>query len=550
MPTLSESLQGRDLGDLLIIAELWGIELDAPDVRTGLARLVPAMLDQNLVEEVVNALSDDSLTVLEELVRRSRQPWAGFIRRYGELREMGPARRDRERPHLQPISPVEALWYRGLIERAFFDTPAGAEEFAYIPDDLLALLPLETNPSTGGLGRPAYPAEYAHPIPATDRLLDHACTLLAALRMGMTPLPAFETKLGSIGLPGLTSEAFLGLLTTTGLLDYSGLPIPDAARAFLEAPRGAALAQVVQAWLISNTFNELRLLPGLSAEGDWQNDPQRTRHAILNFLADVTPGAWWSLAAFVSTVRQQHPDFKRLAGDYDSWFLRDQQSGAFLRGFEHWDRVEGALLRYLICGPLHWMGILDLACPLPDNVPTAFRYSPWAAELLHGRPPSGIPAEELIGLQARSDARLFLSPRLARLARYQVARFCEWEKETPEAYAYRLTSASLGRARKQGLTVSHLLALLRRHAATVPPSLVRALERWEQHGTQARLEQFVVLRVTTSEIMQALRASRAARFLGEPLSPTAIAVKPGAWLKILAALAELGYLGEARLDGD
>jgi hypothetical protein len=230
MPTLSESLQGRDLGDLLIIAELWGIELDAPDVRTGLARLVPAMLDQNLVEEVVNALSDDSLTVLEELVRRSRQPWAGFIRRYGELREMGPARRDRERPHLQPISPVEALWYRGLIERAFFDTPAGAEEFAYIPDDLLALLPLETNPSTGGLGRPAYPAEYAHPIPATDRLLDHACTLLAALRMGMTPLPAFETKLGSIGLPGHHRSS--GLFRTANSRRSPSVPGSSARRSF------------------------------------------------------------------------------------------------------------------------------------------------------------------------------------------------------------------------------------------------------------------------------------------------------------------------------
>jgi hypothetical protein len=137
---------------------------------------------------------------------------------------------------------------------------------------------------------------------------------------------------------------------------------------------------------------------------------------------------------------------------------------------------------------------------------------------------------------------------LLRLARYQVARFCEWEKETPEGYHYRLTPLSLERARKQGLTVAHLLTLLRKHAKLVPPSLVRALERWEQHGTQARLEAMVVLRVTAPEVLQALRASRAARYLGEPLSPTAVAIKPGAEQKVLAALAELGFLGEARLN--
>ena len=46
MPTLAESLQGRDLGELRIIAELWGIELDAPDTRLAVQRLVPALLDR------------------------------------------------------------------------------------------------------------------------------------------------------------------------------------------------------------------------------------------------------------------------------------------------------------------------------------------------------------------------------------------------------------------------------------------------------------------------------------------------------------------------
>ena len=547
MPTLAESLQGRDLGELRIIAELWGLELDAPDARLALQRLAPALLDPALVEEVIAALPEAARAALDELARRGRQSWAGFLRRHGELREMGAGRRDRERPHLQPVSAVEVLWYRALLARAFFETPSGAQEFAYLPDDLLKLLPQPSGMPAAPLGRPAYPAEIAHVLLTGDRVLDHACTLLAALRLGLPPPSEFGEQ-PAAGLPPLTGTLLAKLLHAAGLLDRTGLPDPEPARSFLEAERGPALAHLAGAWLAADTFDELRLLPGLSAEGDWTNDPRRTRQAVLAFLSGVPPLAWWSLPAFVAAVRQQFPDFQRPAGDYDSWFLRHQASGEFLRGFEHWDAVDGALLRYLVCGPLHWLGIADLACPAPGSPPAAFRFTPWAADLLQGAAPSGLPPEETSGLLARSDARLFLPRRLQRLARYQVARFCEWEKETPEGYHYRLTPVSLERARKQGLTVAHLLALLRKHAAGVPPSLVRALERWEQHGAQARLEALVVLRVTVPEVLQALRASRAARYLGEPLSPTAVAIKPGAAHKVLAALAELGFLGDGRLD--
>ena len=53
---------------------------------------------------------------------------------------MGAARRDREKPHLNPASPAEVLFYRALLFRAFFNTDKGPQEFAYIPDDLLELV--------------------------------------------------------------------------------------------------------------------------------------------------------------------------------------------------------------------------------------------------------------------------------------------------------------------------------------------------------------------------------------------------------------------------
>ena len=58
-----------------------------------------------------------------------------------------------------------------------------------------------------------------------------------------------------------------------------------------------------------------------------------------------------------------------------------------------------------------------------------------------------------------------------------------------------------------------------------------------------------MLRVTSPDVMDKLRKSRATRFLGEPLSPTAVIVKPGAWEKVMSALTELGYLAERKENG-
>src|SRR5512141_1456546 len=120
MPDLSESLQGRDLGHLRIVASLWGVDFDAPDARVGVPRLVALLLNHAAVVETVEALPEPARLALTGLVGSDgRMSWPLFTRRFGSLREMGPARRDRERPYLNAnASPAEALWYRALLGRA------------------------------------------------------------------------------------------------------------------------------------------------------------------------------------------------------------------------------------------------------------------------------------------------------------------------------------------------------------------------------------------------------------------------------------------------
>lgn len=538
MPDLIHSLQERDLGFLEIVAGLWGVELEAPDASTARSILVSRLLNADLVREVVATLPQKAQMALADLQwNGGRLPYALFARRYGAIREMGPARRDREKPHLSPASPSEVLWYRALIGRAFFDTPTEPQEFAYVPDDLLALLPPLEGQEGPPIGQPAPSEECAHAIPGDDGILDHATTFLAALRAGYPP-PEFT------GLDLAFSRFLEMLLTAAGLVDENRLPRPDPVRVFLEASRGEALVSLVQAWKDSTIINELRLVPGLIFEGEWTNDPLRARKFLLDLITSLPAGIWWDLARLVEAIHERWPDFQRPAGDYDSWFIRDAVNGSYLRGYQHWDAVDGALIRFMICGPLHWLGLTDLASASPENPPAAFRLSAWASALLAGNAPEGLPAEDG-RLVITTEGVLRIQTRFPRSARYQIARFCQWEGQQGGEYRYRITPASLARARQQNLRVSHLITLLRRHSsAPPPPSLVRAIQRWELDGVQARLEPVTVLRLASPEMLAALRRSRAARFLGDPLGPTAVVIQPGARQKVLRALAEMGYLTE------
>lgn len=545
MPDLSHSLHGYDLGHLHIIAELWGLEIEAPDVRQGRKNLSKQLLNSTLVEEIVEALTKEASQALHALIGNAGQiPWTQFTRQYGEVREMGEGRRDREKPHHKPSSTSEILWYRALMGRAFFDTDTGPMEFAYIPEDLIPLLPPGSQQTDYPLSRPATPKERKYIRPENDFILDDATTLLAAIRLGFE-----EEKIEQLALDLQIPPATLtSLLKAAKLVDEEGQPVAEEIRSFLEADRGEALVRLVNAWLNSSEHNDLRLMPHIEAEGEWQNDPRKTRQTVLELLNRLDDKSWWSLSAFVSTIQTHKPDFQRPTGEYDSWYLRDTRTGGYLRGFEHWQMVDGALLHYLITAPLHWLGLVDLAAPDKDSPPVAFRFSKWSKYLFKRDSPKGLSEKkEKITVDSKG---IVLVPRLApRALRYQIARFTQWEAKKRGNYTYRIAPTALTRAQEQGLEVKHLLTLLRGNVSNpIPRNVVQAIERWGLHGTQVQLESVMVLRVNHPKVLEKLQESRAKRFLGNQLGPTTITVKPGAWERVVEALVEMGYLSEIEVD--
>ena len=543
MPDLQNTLQSSDLGFLRIIAGLWGIELSEPDFHKALPLILDALQDAEILQELIDTLSAPAQDALAELMENEgRLPWSTFTRKYGQVRSLGPGRRDRERPDLNPASPAEVLWYRALIGRAFLNLPPEPQEFAFIPDEFLAVLNLPSGGRVQLLGRPASPGETVHPRPVSSRILDDACTLLAGLRCGYTP-----EEMGDQGW-SLPVPDLIQLLTAANLLDANLLPRPETVREFLGAPRAAGLSQIAQAWLSSRHFNELHLLPGLVCEGGWSNDPLLARNQMMEWISTLPEGAWWSLPAFISAIHERHPDFQRPGGDYDSWFIRRQDSEVYLRGFSSWEEVDGVLLRYTISGPLHWLGFLDLAAPSTNEPATAFRTSAWFADLWLGKAPA-VDETEDSHAHVNMDGSFFIHRRAPRALRYQAARFAQWLPANEGGYNYRITPASLEAARGRGLRSTQLIQVLKRLCEDpLPPLLMRAIERWEETGAEARIEPVTLLRVNSPEILAELRKSRAARYLGESLSPTLVLIRPGSVDQVSRVLAEIGYLADVNIE--
>jgi hypothetical protein len=534
MPDLIASLQKQDMGHLHIVAGFWGIELESTDLDSALEEISASLLDLEAVTETIDILSAETKTALNSLIKAGgKMEWAIFARTYGEIREMGPGRRDREQPHKKPISSAETLFYFGFLAKAFFDLGKGSQEFAYIPDDLLEVVetviaepvtqpPL---PKNEPLGRPATHVEKSIEIPASDHILDDATTYLAALRLN------FESN-------GLSAEkqAFVPALQTllvASKLIKNKTPQIEAVKNFLEASRADALDVLYKVWLGSQTFDELRMIPEIVCEGEWVNQPQVTREFLMNLIEAIPAGKWWSLNAFTKAIKEKYPDFQRPAGDYDSWFIKRTSDGQFLRGFAYWDQVDGALVRQMI-QTLYWLGKVDLARAEENGVITSFRLS----TLDDGKQEKG-------KIVVSSSGKITVSRYFSRATRYQIARFCDWEGERLDDFVYSVSAKSLKLASEQGLKAEQLLSMLVKHTSgSVPPPLVKALKRWEANGTEARVENLFVLRVSRPEIMEEMRASKEGKFLSELLSPTAVVVKEGAVQKVMAALTELGLLAE------
>jgi hypothetical protein len=314
---------------------------------------------------------------------------------------------------------------------------------------------------------------------------------------------------------------------------------PEVTTRWLQAPLMEQLRSLLEAWRDDTTWNDLFHVPSLRPEptGSWQNDPRLARQTLLEQLRRLDPGSWYAVPDLVDEIRNRNPTFQRTEAEFATWYIRDAATGEYLRGFERWDQVEGALLRYLLLGPLHWLGVLEVG--EPDRI----RLSPFGAAYL-GRgdpPPEG---DTRFALLADGTIQVGAG---RRYERFQVARIADWIS-SGEVYRYRITAPSLARARSQHISPERILDFFRRYDLTPSDALRQALARWAARGTEARVEWALVLRVSDPELLRQLLATEARRYVQDVLSPTAVILQRAGWPAVRTALLQLGVVPEERLE--
>jgi len=558
MRTLRQCLFDCDLALLRVIAVQWGMELptnrhdDAVDTLT--AHLSDATMQTDLWPSLPGA-ERQALTAI--LSAGGALPAGAFARRFGEIRPMGPGRLERERPWESPVSVAESLWYRGLIFKAFDQGPGEMHEVVFVPQELRAGLQVGEATSGHVTLAPLKPLANIS-LEATRRsgaqLSDDLCSFLAYIYAESVPVapgvPLPERHRQTLGRQLRDGDPLrLDLLTHLAVRlslvkpDASPLrPDPQNATAWLQLPAPEQQRALFEGWRDSVTWNDLWRVPTLRCEdtGSWRNDPLAARRAARDALAALDPGAWYRLEDFVAAIQEASPDFERPGGDYDTWYIRDAATNQYLTGFASWGQVEGALLRFLVGGPLHWLGVVDM-----DADGGVFRVTDIGYWLLgQGDAP---PLDEDSTFVVHADGQVEVSASL-RYDHFQLARVADWVT-SGETYTYRLTPSSLERAKAQRIGSDRILEFLERASGVpVPEALAGALRRWGTHGTEAWAQPVMVLRVARPELLEQIADSpRTRQYIRETVSSTVALVAQRDWPEMLAALLEMGVLPEVKV---
>ena len=547
MKNLLATLYDYDPGMLPALAEVWRVESKSLSDDELIRRLQSAMLEAESAEAAWDGLEEPARAALQLLVSSedSRMKVGQFERFYGKIRKLGRAQIEREGPQRQAGSIAESLYYRGFIGEGFDKAGDNLIAFIFVPTDLISALPLhKTSYETldqAPEARGEMPAlgliESVDDVSRADTaIVDDLTTLLASLQSRPSALDsqniaqALAAQIGACLLKRDESRlAFmLGIAESADLIAREGgktQPRRNQARLWLEATRAQQIQQLATAWLKCAGYREMWHIPGLYPEDSgWTYDAVAARHAVMQLFADLLPDQGWiSINDLIEIIKEFEPDFQRLDGDFDSWYIRND-AGEYLTGFESWDAVEGSLVEFYLAGPMHWLGLADIG----EDVARLTAYGRAFLERCDWPQPD----EPMEGITARNDGTLLASRRVGRFERFQLARFADCLR-AGDPYQYRIDAASIQRAAAQDISAKHIHSFIARHleGKSPPPPIVKLLRNWRS-GAKASLslESMTVLRAASEETLDQLYANPALRrYLGARLGPLACAVQTDQW---------------------
>ncbi|MEL6271684.1 MAG: hypothetical protein AAFR22_17895, partial [Chloroflexota bacterium] len=541
MRTLLQALQDADEAVLAAAAAAWGLKPPPTDRTQLIETLNDLMLDPDNAERMWESLSDNQRQALQTVLGGGGKiAMPLFKRLFGDIRRMGRGAIDREQPQNNADSAAEALFYRGLVAEAYTLGNNGSIAYAFVPDDLVLVLPTHKTAYDDIEAPEPVPAMAVEQITETRKadtsIVDDMTTLLAFLQLFGPPVDGDSLARDSVAAlhPYLLTkgEARVAFMVTVGISaelievqNGRAYPRRADARQWLEASRSEQIEALVRAWLDSEIYRELWHVPGLTVERVDSYTPSAARRMMLPTLKDFAPASeWFDVDEYIYAIKSATPDFQRPNGDYDSWYIMDM-GGEYVRGFESWDTVEGALIEYLITGPMHWLGLLDVA-------PEAARMTAYGRGVVGAAQFPRVPdAPEPVIVE--DDGTLLVTRKVSRIDRFQVARFTTWETapapDSGDPFAYVLDMSGVRQADTQGINTGHITTFLRRMLGDdpVPEKIERVLRAYQSGDAgNVTLTPMVVLRTTSEQVLDDIVATpELRRFLGARLGPMAVAVR-------------------------
>ena len=566
MQTVHQTLRETDEAVLAAIAAAWGIDPPPTDQTELIDALTEIMLDEDAAARMWETLDEQQRQALQTVLGSNggRMPMAQFKRFFGDIRQMGRGAIEREQPYKNPQSTAEALYYNGFIAQSFQLSDSGSRAFAYVPEDLILTLP------THQTGYDDLEAPEQDPLNALDAgeinrtrradtaIVDDMTTLLAYLQLhapaveGDTLVEDERRRL----LPHLLTKRenrivfMLAIGISADLIEVQNgraYPRRADARSWLGAARSEQIETLIRAWLEAPLYRELWYVPGLTVEQAETYDPTLGRRAVLDALKEAVPESdWFDLDQFAYIVKQTNPDFQRPNGDYDTWYIQDMAE-EYVNGFESWDIVEAGLIEFIISGPMHWLGLVDVA-------PEAARLTAYGRGVV-GMTDFPKPPDQPEDIVVEEDGTLLVSRKVTRLDHFQVMRITTWQDApdpgSGDPFVYTLDIDGVRRADAQDINTGHISAFLGRVLGDDPiPERIERLLRAFQSGDAANitLEEMIVLRTTSEQVMDDLLGTpELRRYLGARLGPMACAVRADQWQELDAALTEFGMSAEVKI---
>ncbi len=546
MRPLREALEDTPTALLREMARFWGV----PEAeRAGRPRLIAGLLEEmgraGAVQEALGRLEEAEREVLRTLLEAGgRVRVAVLTHLYGPLRPPAMAPRKPE-----ALNPTERLHRRGFL----FRTLAAWEDYAgptfFIPPELLALLPALPRPRPAERLQTLPPGE-VQPTPTDLRLHRDLACLLAFFRRedyGPPEEDVWPAEVGALLQKTLSPAtepyaAFAFHLARQARLlsaDREGFLRPTAeGLEWLRLPPVARAQALFQAWCDLRTWDEVSAIPELERLGP--ADPSLPRRKVLQALASLEAGRWYTLAGWMRYIESGSPDFLRPEGSPGRLRLRSGQPS--LTGPAAWKEIEGRYLGFQVEGPLYWLGVLDLGQSAAKE--EVFRLNALGKALLHPEADRPHLEEEPVAVEGTFEVWVPLEA-----SPYIVFILEEYaERVRRDALSlYHLTRPALHHALERGAELERLLEALERYGrGALPQNVAYTLREWASAYGKFRLRRPFLLTTAEAAFLEEILADPEVRAAcKERLSPTAVEVSDDRTSALLEALGRLGYVPQA-----